>query len=157
MSNVLSQVICKSSIQKLELVGSKMNENDVVLIIKHKLTNKGGQALIPLQRGGYFKVKLVEGGIEVDNLGSQPFLPWQVFKEAVVIMIHKGGAAKRGNAMDYKLGSDGLPFDSIEGYIASVVYKKKAGDSVFRRITPISCILKWAGICENKPGKMILL
>jgi hypothetical protein len=42
-----------------------------------------------------------------------------------------------------KLGESNLPIDSIEGHIANVIYGKKLGDSVFRRITPISCILIW--------------
>lgn len=134
-----------------------MDGDTSVIIIKKRLSEKGGSGIIPNQRGGTFKAKLVTGGIEVDNLGSQPFLPWQVFQESVNILIRKHGVAKRGNAMNSKLGSEGLQFDSIEGHIAAVVYNKKAGDSVFRRITPITCILKWAGICELRPGKVILL
>jgi hypothetical protein len=58
--------------------------------------------------------------------------------------------------MNYKLGDDGLPMDSIEGHIAHVVYGKNPGDIIFRRIIPIACILVWAGICENGVGKLIL-
>ena len=58
--------------------------------------------------------------------------------------------------MGPKLGEPELPFESIEGHIAHVVYGKKNGESVFRRITPISCILIWAGICVSEPNELIL-
>jgi len=135
----------------------EMNVNVAVLIIKKKITDQGGSVIIPNQRGGYFNAKLVEGGIEVDNLGNQPFLPWCVFQEAVCILIRNQGVAKRGDAMNARLGDEGLPLDSVEGHIALVVYRKDIGDSVFRRITPIACILKWSGICRSEPGKIILI
>ena len=52
---------------------------------------------------------------------------------------------------------EGLSLDSVEGHIAYTIYKKKHGDSIFRRITPIACILIWTGICCHKPGELILL
>ena len=45
---------------------------------------------------------------------------------------------------------------SAEGHIALVVYGKQPSNSVFRRITPIACILIWAGICADAPGELIL-
>lgn len=141
---------------KLEM-DSEMDGNTVISIIKKKFSENGGSARIPLQRGGHFRAKLVDGGIEVDNLGKQSFLPWRVFQEAINLLMHKHGIAVRGNAMNSRLGTGELPFDSIEGHIAAVVYNKKEGDSVFRRITPIACILKWAGICRFEPGKLVLL
>jgi len=112
--------------------------------------------IIPLQKGGHFRAKLVDGGVEVDNLGNQPFLPWCVFREAVCVLIRNQGIAKRGDAMNSRLGDENLYLNSIEGYIAHVVYGKKVGDSVFRRIAPIACIPEWAGICRSEPGKLIL-
>ena len=58
--------------------------------------------------------------------------------------------------MNNKLGDEGLPLDSIEGHIANVVYGRKPGDSVFRRISPIAAILVWTGICEAGRGELIL-
>jgi hypothetical protein len=111
---------------------------------------------IPLLRGKPFKAKLSEKGISVSNLGSTPFLPWDVFTETVDFLNTKGGKAAKGNAMNYKLGEKGLPLDSIEGHIAHKLYGKKIGDSVFRRITPIAAILDWANICENGWGFLLL-
>jgi len=133
-----------------------MNTSTVVSKIEQKLRSQGGLARIPLQRGGYFTAKLVKWGVEVDNLGTQPFLPWIVFREAFNLLNRNHGAAVRGNAMDSRLGDKGLPLNSVEGHIASVVYGKQIGDSVFRRITPVACILVWAGICRSEPGKLLL-
>ena len=58
--------------------------------------------------------------------------------------------------MDYRLGDPGLPLDCVEGHIAHVIYGKRRGDSVFRRITPIACILIWAGVCEHARGELVL-
>lgn len=59
--------------------------------------------------------------------------------------------------MGPKLGDPGLPLSSIEGHVAHTVYGKQVGESVFRRITPIACILIWTGICKAAPGELILI
>jgi hypothetical protein len=127
-----------------------------VEMIKQKFSKHGGSTRIPLLKGASFTATLTKEGIAVDNLRSQPFLPWAVFQEAVCLLVRKGGQADRGDAMGSKLGEPGLPLDSIEGHIAQVVFGKRPGDSVFRRVTPIACILIWAGICEAAPNKIIL-
>ena len=73
------------------------------------------------------------------------------------VLIRNGGRADRGDAMGSKLGDEGLTVDSIEGHIALVIYNKRPGDTVFRRITPIACILVWAGICRTEPHQLVML
>ena len=111
---------------------------------------------IPLLRGGTFWAELASGGIRVSNLYNEPLLPWAAFEETVRLLVQKGGRATRGNAMEGKLGEEGLPLDSVEGHVAQAVYGKRPGDSVLRRITPIACILIWAGVCEAAPGELVL-
>lgn len=134
---------------------------DVLMVIEaidRKISATNNSVQVPLLRGqGSFTAELTDNGIRVDNLGNQPFLPWVVFQEAVCVLIRNDGRAKRGDAMNSKLGEPGLPLDSIEGHIASVVYGKREGESVFRRITPIACILIWAGVCKPAPGELGLL
>jgi hypothetical protein len=140
-----------------------VNVIQVVSTIKQRFAESGHAVQIPLLKGGYFTAEITEEGISVDNLGNQPLLPWAVFQEAVCVLIRNGGRAERGDAMASKLGNEGLTVDSIEGHIAFeghialVVYSKQPGDSVFRRITPIACILVWAGICKAEPHELILL
>lgn len=126
--------------------------------IRKKFSESTCPVEIPLLRGNRsFSAELVDGGIEVSNLGSQPFLPWEVFQEALCVLIRSGGRAKRGDAMNHRLGDPQLSLDSIEGHIAHIAYGKKPGDSVFRRITPIVCVLVWSGVCEAAPGEVVLL
>ena len=124
--------------------------------IKKKFSSTGTPASIPMQRGGYFQAELKPNGVEVDNLADQPILPWRVFEETLNLLDQCGGSASRGDAMLSRLGDPGLPFESVEGHIAHVVYGKNKGDSVFRRITPVACILVWTGICSHKPGRLVL-
>jgi hypothetical protein len=125
-------------------------------IIEKKFATNVNPALIPKIKVGYFTARITDEGIFVDNLNSQPFLPWEVFSEAVGLMLKNSGSADKGDAMNYRLGDEKLDLNSIEGHIAKVVYGKQAGSSVFRRITPVACILIWAGICKNAPGKLML-
>lgn len=128
----------------------------VVEVIKRKFATADGPIEIPLQKRGSFKAFMTDEGIVVDNLSTQPLLPWIVFEEVINLIIQKGGRAERGNAMNYRLGEEGLPLDSIEGHIAQAVYGKEPGDSIFRRISPISAILVWAGVCDTNPGELYL-
>jgi hypothetical protein len=133
-----------------------MNIMKAVKSIKRRFVENDGEVEIPLLRGGHFTAILTDEGIQVDNLGNQPQLPWGVFQEAVCVLIRNGGRAERGDAMKSRLGEAGLSFNSIEGHIAQVVYGKRQGDAVFRRIAPIACILVWAGVCEAMPGELVL-
>lgn len=127
-----------------------------VQAIRHLLERAGGRTRIPKLRRGTFQAELEKDGIRVDNLGSQPLLPWAAFEETVGLLIRNGGRAPRGDAQAGRLGDRKLPLDSVEGHIAHSVYGKHPGDSVLRRITPVACILIWAGVCEHAPGELIL-
>ena len=129
---------------------------DATTAITRNFGETGSPAPIPNLIGGFFTATLRPDGVEVDNLGKQPFLPWAVFQETVCLLIRQGGRARKGNAMGPKLGEPGLALDSIEGHVAHVVYGKRPGVSVFRRIAPIACILIWAGVCENGRGFLLL-
>ncbi len=133
-----------------------MNPNFVINIIKQKFDGIGSPAEIPKIKGGNFIAELKADGVSVDNLGKQPFLSWAVFTEAIRLLIRNGGWAEYGNAMNYKLGDNGLSYESIEGHIAHAVFGKKRGDSVFRRVTPIACILIWSGLCRKEPNGLVL-
>lgn len=132
---------------------------DIAEIIQAKFKKDGidGSAQIPYIKAnlGSFSARLHDDGVEVDNLGNYPFLPWAVFRQAVYLMRENQGRAKKGS-VNYKLGEKELPLNSIEGRIASRVYGKQLGSAVFRRITPIACLLIWAGVCENSPGQLHL-
>lgn len=133
-----------------------MNIVTAVETIQSKFRQSGSEAQVALLTEGSFTARVVDGGIEVDNLGNLPFLPWAAFQEAVCTLIRNGGRAERGHAMGSRLGDPGLSLDSVEGHVAHVVYGKRVGEAVFRRITPIACILIWAGICVAVPNELRL-
>lgn len=140
---------------------NKINNNidlnlKVIESIKCAFNNKI-EAKIPNLRGKQFKAELCDRGICVNNLGSTPFLSWDVFTETINFLKENGGKTLKGNAMNFKLGDKGLPLDSIEGHIAYKIYSQKIGDWVFRRITPIAAILAWSGTCNNKRGYLQLI
>jgi hypothetical protein len=137
-----------------------LSSEDIIRIIRNKFEEAGAKTVIPLLRPRgdkiTFEAECIRDGINVDNLGNERFLPWSIFSETVLLLRNNNGRAIRGDAHKYRLGGEGLPLDSVEGNIASKVYGKKIGDTVFRRITPIACILIWAGICKSEPGELVL-
>ena len=133
-----------------------MDGKSGVEVIKQKFGGVNQQYKIRMQKGHSFTATMSDEGIVVDNLGPQPLLPWIVFEEAIELLIRKGGRAEKGDAMACTLGDSGLALDSIEGHIAYKVYGKKPGVMIFRRISPISAILIWAGLCKNAPGELVL-
>ncbi|MBV7506771.1 hypothetical protein KW850_16015 [Bacillus sp. sid0103] len=135
-----------------------MTEINILENIKEKFKQSSNSVEIPLFKGQKtFQATLNDHGIRVSNQSSQPLLSWAVFEETIGLLKEKNGSALKGDAMKYKLGESGLPIDSIEGRIAFKVYGKQLGQNVFRRITPIVCILVWAGICVNERGKLVFL
>lgn len=110
-------------------------------------TQKGPFTVTPTYKDDYLI------GVDVSNLRSYSFIPIEVFAVTLSLLyLCENHIAKNGNAMKGKLGDPDLPLNSVEGHIASVMYGKKNGDSVFRRITPVSKILEWAGVCEIGKG-----
>lgn len=112
--------------------------------------------IVPLLRQGTFTARMTSDGVEVSNLADQPLLPWRVFEEAVLLLDRLGGEAAKGDAMSARLGAPKLPLNSIEGHVAHTVFQRPIGASVFRRITPIACILVWSDICHSLPGRLRL-
>ncbi|WP_105749647.1 hypothetical protein [Malikia granosa] len=121
------------------------------------LQEHGGVAKIPKRRQGSFtaQLDLENGYVHVDNLGNSSKIPLRVFDEIENLLQHKNGKALRGDAMNCRLGTTGLPLDSVEGRVAHKVFDRKEGGIVFRRITPMSCLLVWAGVCVHGKGVLI--
>lgn len=120
-----------------------------------------GGITIPTQSGEFTMHAVIDRGnvlgVAVDNLGNEPFLPFDVFVVALSLLeASEQTQVEKGNAMNAKLGDPELTVNTVEGLVAKVVYGKNIGDSVFRRITPISRILQWANICNNERGYLSL-
>ena len=132
---------------------------ELVSKIKEFFKHNEGEYVYQNQKNNTVTCSLIEDGIEVTCLndsGHKNFLPWGVFWASIAIIQKNNGIAKRGNAKD-KLGTAALPYDSVEGYVAHVIYGKKEGDSVFRRVSPIAHVLIAAGVCIDQRGDLQLV
>jgi hypothetical protein len=138
-----------------------INEGDSLVVkkIKEKLNSNGGRTSIPLYSGD-----LCDIGFDPNGKGLvSPKIPvpnhliWEVFDAAVEVVIQKGGKAMKGKARSgAKLGSDDLPLDSVEGYIAHKVHDAQIGETAFGPGFVIAAILDWTGICRNERGYLTI-
>ncbi len=55
------------------------------------------------------------------------------------------------------MGSDKLPLDSVEGYIAHKVHGAELGMTAFGPGFVIAAVLDWAGICNNERGYLTIV
>ena len=133
-----------------------LNERSAINKIKLKFEKIDRVVIISLLTGGFFSARMTEEGVMVDNLGFYPFLPWKVFTEAINLLIRNSGRVEKGEAMSSRLGEEGLELETLEGHVAHFVYGRKIGETVFRRISPISAILVWAGVCDATTDELIL-
>ena len=138
-----------------------INETDnlVVKQIKDKLNASGGRALIPLYSGDLCEIGYDQNGKGLVSPKIPPAnqLIWEAFNAAVELVIQNGGKAMKGKARSgAKLGSDDLPLNSIEGYIAHKVHGTQIGETAFGPGFVIAAVLDWAGICNNERGYLTI-
>lgn len=126
--------------------------------IKAKLNESKGLAEIPLTNNKTFTIYYEEfgNGIYASNLPKGNLLTWKAFDCVLELLNKSGGKASKGNAMKSKLGEEHLTLDTVEGYVAHKAYGVAMGDSVLRRISALSSILEWCGLCKNGYGYLEL-
>ena len=139
----------------------KISNSDSLVIkkIKEKLNVSNGVATIPLFKGDLFDIAFDYNGkgIITSKIPTPDQLTWEVFEAAVEVVLQNGGKAKKGNAQSgAKIGSDKLPINSVEGYVAHKVHGVPIGRSAFGPAFVICAILDWAGICNNVRGYLII-
>jgi len=136
----------------------KEDDHFVTKLIKEKLNENGGLAEIPLIQEGK---KIIIGfdsdgsGLVCNKIPIPKQLTWDVFIAAYDILIANDGELYKGYARLGKLGSDHLPIDSLEGYIAYAVHGVEKGKSAFSPGFAIAAILDWVGILKNERGKTV--
>ncbi|MFD3156751.1 hypothetical protein ACFIJ5_07815 [Haloimpatiens sp. FM7330] len=131
------------------------NDSLVIKKIKEKLNECGGRISVPLFRGKPCEIWYDDNGKGVvsPKIPVPNHLTWEVFDAAVEIVMKNGGKAEKGKAQSgAKLGSDNLPLDSVEGYIASKVHGVEEGKSAYGPGFVVCAILDWAGVCKNERG-----
>jgi hypothetical protein len=137
----------------------KEGDSLVVKTIKEKLNANGGSTSIPLYSGDLCDIGFDPNGkgLVSPKIPVANHLTWEVFDVAVEVVIQNGGKAMKGKARSgAKLGSDDLPLDSVEGYIAHKVHGAQFGETAFGPGFVIAAILDWAGICHNERGYLTI-
>lgn len=124
-------------------------------VIIKRLQEHGGAAQVPNQRGGSFRATLMDGCVHVDCLASSPNIPFEAFDAIESLLAENQGQALRGNARNHRLGAAALPLDSVEGRVAYETFGRQEGAHVLQRVTPLTCLLVWAGVCVHGRGVLI--
>lgn len=130
-------------------------ESLVVKKIKQKLNACKGRTTISLLQGDKCEIWYAADGKGLVSPKIPPLnqLTWETFDAAVEVVINNGGKAAKGKARSgAKLGSEGLPLNSVEGYIAHKVHGVQEGQTTFGPGFVIAAILDWAEICKNERG-----
>ncbi len=133
---------------------------DLLNRIRGHFAAHGNSLELDKNKGQQVRYDMKKEGVEVTNLSEsmhRNFLPWGVFYYSLELLLEQGGSASKGDAMNAKFGDAKLSVNSIEGRVAARIYGVQEGESVFRRITPISDILIEAGICTNNNGVLTLV
>jgi len=149
----------KLTINTVKHVEIKEDDSKVIKTIKEKLNANNGRATIRLYQGDGCDIWFDENGKGLISHKIPPAnqLIWEAFDAAVEVVVKNGGKAPKGKARSgAKLGSDDLPLDSVEGYIAHKVHGVKEGETAFGPGFVICAVLDWAGICNNERGYLTL-
>lgn len=147
------------SMNKVTHVDIKDCDSIVVRTIKEKLNDNNGRAIIRLYQGDSCAIWFDENGKGLVSPKIPPAnqLVWEVFDAAVEVVLNNGGKAVKGKARSgAKLGSDDLPLNSVEGYIAHKVHGVKEGETAFGPGFVICAVLNWADICKNERGYLTM-
>lgn len=128
------------------------------------LANTGNSFLISQLKGAQpFNIELRKknniSGLWVDKrvMPLDQFFPTDIFYFVIKQLENSHNKTlPKGNAIKYRIGQSGLSLESIESRVAVKFYKKKEGDSTFRRISVIANILVQSGVCEHGRGVLSL-
>ena len=123
-------------------------------IIKAKLADNGGRAMVRTFRGGLREISISsEGKFLCPQLIPYDF---EVFDAIVDLLLNSPGyRARKGNARSAKLGEPGCEETTVAGTVL-LFMGKKPGQSGLDPSFLFSAVLEWAGIAENGRGELIL-
>lgn len=127
-------------------------------IIKHKLKESGGKAIVYTINGLPCEIRAAADGISFlsDKLPIKPPYRFDVFDQIVDLLLANNGRARKGNGRNYKLGEPECDETTVVGYIAKYYAKKEYGESVFDPVFVLAAVLDWAGIANNERGEIVL-
>ncbi len=129
-------------------------------IIKNKLYDNNGTAVIRLQRGEPCRIAIADNGnsFTSDKLGKNTY-EFRVFDIIVDFLRENGGKASKGigRGQKDKVGFGKCGPETVMYQIATQYHGNKVGDSTYDPVFVLAAILEWAGIAENGWGYLKLL
>ncbi len=139
----------------------KIGYSDFVKTILDKLEQDGGKSQLTMINGGIMKLWLSDSknGIinsRLSSLNCEFTILYAIYEKAISLggeMYLGANAAQNGQ----RIGSDGFPADTIDGFISINFYGKNIGDKTLRRSTYYAAILDWAGFAKNHRGGVITI
>lgn len=137
----------------------KISYSDFKKTILDKLEHDGGKSQLTMINGGIMSLWLSnsKNGIinsRYSSLNCEFKILYAIYEKAISLggeMYLGANAAQNGQ----RIGSDGFPIDTIDGFISTEFYGKNVGDRTLRRSTYYAAILDWAGFVTNHWGGYI--
>lgn len=124
-------------------------------IIKTKLIETGGRAMVRLYNGELREITVCQNGKDFLCPELIPY-PYEVFDAIVDLLLRSPGCrAKKGNARNYKLGEPGCDETTVAGTVLTFM-GKKPGESGLDPVFLLAAVLDWAGIATNGRGEIAL-
>lgn len=124
-------------------------------IIKAKLVQNGGRAMVRLLTGDLREIQAASNG---EQFICPQLIPYNytVFDAVVELLLKSPGyRAKKGNARNFKLGEPGCEESTVAGTVL-VYMGKKPGESGLDPVFVLAAVLEWAGIATNDRGYITL-
>ena len=139
----------------------KISYSDFEKTMLDKLTSDGGKSQLTMINGGVMHLWLSDSKNGIINsryssLNCEFKILYAIYEKAISLggeMYLGANAAQNGQ----KIGSDGFPIDTIDGYISIEFYGKSVGDKTLRRSPYYAAILDWAGFATNRRGGVITI
>lgn len=125
-------------------------------IIRNKLIEAGGKAIIYSLQGKEFTIEISEDGKGFKTKKLPPpdkyHYGFDVFDIIIDLLRENNGKAFKGNGRNHKLGQPKCTSDTVVGAVAYRYMGKKEGESIFDPVFVLAAILDWAELCYNKRG-----
>jgi len=139
--------------EEIKMVEVTQNDSKAVRLLKENLSASGGKSQMAMLRGDDVAIWFSSDkrGIIAEGLKSVT-LEWEVFDAIIEKAVTLGGKMFRGDSAAHngkRIGSDELPLDTIDAFVATTFFGAREGDSTLRRSTYYAGVLAWAGIVDN--------
>lgn len=140
--------------EDMKTINVDTQSNKASEIIKAKLIDSQGSALVKSLTGNHYKIYAATDGVSFvcDELPIKPPYTYEVFDVVVDLLISQGGKAKKGQGRNARLGDDKCEETTVCGAIGKNYSGKEIGEFVYDPVFIIAAVLEWADIAYNRRG-----